>query len=162
MRAIGSWISGSDQIGEGVSFLSNQCHWLHDERSMTAPTSGGATEQSGDARVGTVAHRSAAVRALQRTKHDGERGKTKRGSWGCSPRTTNGSASSCGGSPRWGGSSRLGSQRQLAMVNLRLQEDDGELRSRVLDLLQPPIAVSGDRLMRTKRNSWRIGFGLYE
>jgi hypothetical protein len=109
MRAVGSWISGSDQIGEGVSFLSNLNRWLRDERTRTAPADGGgvAIEESSGAQVGTAAHRSTAARALRCTKHDGERGKTERGSRGCSPRTANGSMGGGSGSQRRGGSSGL-------------------------------------------------------
>jgi hypothetical protein len=66
MRAIGSWISGSDQIGEGVTFLSNLCRCLCDKRTRTAPANsgGGAIEERGGARVGTAAHQSTVARAL--------------------------------------------------------------------------------------------------
>jgi hypothetical protein len=55
-----------------------------------------------------VARRSTVARALWCTKHDGENGKTERGSQGCPPRATNGSAGGGCGSRRRGGFSGLG------------------------------------------------------
>jgi hypothetical protein len=43
----------------------------------------------GDAIAERAAHRSTAARALRCTKHNGENGKTERGSQGCSPRAAN-------------------------------------------------------------------------
>jgi hypothetical protein len=84
MRVVGSWISDSDQIDEGVCFLSNLHRWLRDEQTRTAPVGNdaGAIEESSGLRVGMTAHRSTVTRALRCIKHDGDRGKMERGSGG--------------------------------------------------------------------------------
>jgi hypothetical protein len=81
---------------------------------------------------GRVAHQSMAARALRCTKHDGERGKTERGSRGCSPRAANGSAGGGaappgsgdgGGSMRWSSNSKktTGSFAVMSSSSSRLQ-----------------------------------------
>jgi hypothetical protein len=75
--------------------------------------SGGATGDLAVPLQGRAAHRSTASRALRCTKHGGEKGKTERGSRGCSPRAANGSAGG-GCDSHWrGGSSGLGWQRRF-------------------------------------------------
>jgi hypothetical protein len=84
MRVIGSWISDSDQIDEGVCFLSNLHRWLRDKQTRMAPVGNdaGAIEESSGPRVGMKAHRSTATRALRCAKQDGDRGTMERGSGG--------------------------------------------------------------------------------
>jgi hypothetical protein len=164
MRAIGSWISGSDQIGEGVSFLSNLNRWLRDERTRTAPAGGGgvAIEESGGAQVGTAARWSMAARrsgapnmmgkeAKQRGDHGGAHLGQQTGRWVVVLARSDGVAplgsGDDGGSLRWASSSN---------------RTTGSFAVGSSTFSQPPIAASSGRLMRTKMNSWWLGFGLCE
>jgi hypothetical protein len=93
---------------------------------------------------GVVAQRSRPLPVLRCTNHDGRKGKTERGSRGCSPRVAKGLArGGCG----LGWLLLAWVRRWLNAGAFRLQEGDGNLLSDVLVLLPASIAVSGDELV---------------
>jgi hypothetical protein len=164
MRVVGSWISDSDQIDEGVCFLSNLHRWLRDEQTRTAPVGNdaGAIEESSGLRVGMTAHRSTVTRALRCIKHDGDRGKMERGSGGGGAHLLQQMARRAAVAARGGGAAPPGSgddggSLQWGSVSKRTM---GSFTVGSSTFSQPPIVTSDGGLMRTKRNSWQLGFGL--
>jgi hypothetical protein len=138
-------ICGVDLIQTNGYTTSNPGRWSIDGqwRSALAHPTMARQGKPNSVTAGRAAHRSTVARALWCTKRNGEIGKRKRGSWGCSPRVANGSAHGSCVSRRWGGSSSPGWWRRLNVGVLWFQEDDGKLHNDILVLLPASIVASG-------------------